>query len=53
MQEVATSFGFSDPPKVALKIDRGGYRSKREPVNKFKRDRGGGRPGGKSKFERY
>lgn len=53
LTEVATSFGFSDPPKVALKIDRGGYRSKREPVNKFKRGRGGGRPGGKSKFERY
>ncbi|CAE6261613.1 unnamed protein product [Arabidopsis arenosa] len=52
LKEVAASFGFSDPPKVALKTDRGGYKSKREPVNKFNRGRGG-RRGGKSKFERY
>lgn len=53
LQEIAASFGFTSPPKVALKIDqRGGeYRSKREPVNKYNRARGG-RAGGK-KFERY
>ncbi|ESQ31260.1 hypothetical protein EUTSA_v10003933mg [Eutrema salsugineum] len=56
LKEIAASFGFSSPPKVALKIDQrgegGGYRSKREPVNKFNRARGG-RAGGKSKFERF
>ena len=55
LQEVAASFCFSSPPKVLLKIHRegDGYRSKREPVNnKFNRGRGG-RPGGKTKFERY
>ncbi|XP_010446279.1 PREDICTED: DEAD-box ATP-dependent RNA helicase 27, partial [Camelina sativa] len=51
LKEVAASFGFADPPNVALKIDRGGYKSKREPVNKFNRGRGG-RAGGK-KYERY
>lgn len=55
LQEIAASFGFSSPPKVALKIDQrggGGYKSKREPVNKFNRARGG-RTDGKRKFERY
>ncbi|KAL0721568.1 hypothetical protein Bca4012_036167 [Brassica carinata] len=55
LKDVAASFGFSSPPKVLLKIHRGGdgYRSKREPVNnKFNRSRGG-RAGGKTKFERY
>ncbi|XP_009150679.1 DEAD-box ATP-dependent RNA helicase 27 isoform X2 [Brassica rapa] len=55
LKEVAASFCFSSPPKVLLKIHRegDGYRSKREPVNnKFNRGRGG-RPGGKTKFERY
>ncbi|XP_010484444.1 PREDICTED: DEAD-box ATP-dependent RNA helicase 27-like [Camelina sativa] len=51
IKDVAATFGFSDPPNVALKIDRGGYKSKREPVNKFNRGRGG-RAGGK-KYERY
>ncbi|KAL1196460.1 DEAD-box ATP-dependent RNA helicase 27 [Cardamine amara subsp. amara] len=57
LKDVAASFGFTSPPKVPLKIDReGGYKSKREPVNKYNRDRGrgrGGRAGGKTKFERY
>ncbi|EOA13104.1 hypothetical protein CARUB_v10026114mg [Capsella rubella] len=56
LKEVAASFGFSNPPRVSLKIDRGTYKSKREPVNKFSRAGGsrarGGRAGGK-KFERF
>ncbi|KFK28452.1 hypothetical protein AALP_AA8G516100 [Arabis alpina] len=55
LKEIAASFGFTSPPKVALKIDQrgeGGYRSKREPVNKYNRARGG-RAGSKSKFERF
>lgn len=56
LQDVAASFGFTSPPRVALKIDRvggrggEGYKSKRESV--YNRSRGG-RAGGKFKFERY
>uniref|UniRef100_A0A1J3JSH1 ATP-dependent RNA helicase n=1 Tax=Noccaea caerulescens TaxID=107243 RepID=A0A1J3JSH1_NOCCA len=55
LKDVAASFGFTSPPRVALKIDRGGgrgggYKSKRESV--YNRSRGG-RAGGKFKFERY